>query len=103
MSVSRATSHEITDIRLQQGNVVYATELARRYGDQGIVSTSLNPGKRMPIFRLSVSHRLAGSIKTELYRYWSSMMLFFVVSIMSSLVFTALRHFVLSATGNVWA
>jgi NAD(P)-dependent dehydrogenase (short-subunit alcohol dehydrogenase family) len=26
------------------GNVVYATELARRYGDDGIVSTSLNPG-----------------------------------------------------------
>ncbi|KIJ65114.1 hypothetical protein HYDPIDRAFT_131388 [Hydnomerulius pinastri MD-312] len=26
------------------GNVVFATELARRYGDQGIVSTSLNPG-----------------------------------------------------------
>ncbi|KAJ7590327.1 NAD(P)-binding protein [Mycena floridula] len=25
-------------------NVVFATELARRYGDQGIVSTSLNPG-----------------------------------------------------------
>ncbi|EIM82656.1 NAD-P-binding protein [Stereum hirsutum FP-91666 SS1] len=26
------------------GNVVFATELARRYGDKGIVSTSLNPG-----------------------------------------------------------
>ncbi|KAF9559167.1 NAD(P)-binding protein [Agrocybe pediades] len=26
------------------GNVVFARELARRYGDQGIVSTSLNPG-----------------------------------------------------------
>lgn len=26
------------------GNVVFAVELARRYGDQGIVSTSLNPG-----------------------------------------------------------
>ncbi|KIM74352.1 hypothetical protein PILCRDRAFT_14500 [Piloderma croceum F 1598] len=26
------------------GNVVFATELARRYGDQGIVSTSLHPG-----------------------------------------------------------
>lgn len=24
--------------------MIYATELARRYGDQGIVSTSLNPG-----------------------------------------------------------
>ncbi|KAG5719733.1 hypothetical protein E4T56_gene18524 [Termitomyces sp. T112] len=26
------------------GNVVFATELGRRYGEQGIVSTSLNPG-----------------------------------------------------------
>jgi len=28
----------------KHGVVVWATELARRYGDQGIVSTSLNPG-----------------------------------------------------------
>ncbi|KDR82951.1 hypothetical protein GALMADRAFT_238648 [Galerina marginata CBS 339.88] len=26
------------------GNVLFANELARRYGDQGIISTSLNPG-----------------------------------------------------------
>ncbi|KAI9573392.1 hypothetical protein HD554DRAFT_2202150 [Boletus coccyginus] len=26
------------------GNIVFAAELARRYGDQGIVSTALNPG-----------------------------------------------------------
>lgn len=26
------------------GNVVFSTELARRYGDEGIVSTSVNPG-----------------------------------------------------------
>ncbi|KAF8231771.1 NAD(P)-binding protein [Tricholoma matsutake] len=26
------------------GNIVFATELARRYGDQGIVSTALHPG-----------------------------------------------------------
>ncbi|KAI5825350.1 NAD(P)-binding protein [Schizophyllum commune Tattone D] len=26
------------------GNIIFANELARRYGDQGIVSTSLNPG-----------------------------------------------------------
>ena len=37
----------------RQGNVVVALELARRYGDQGIVSTSLNPG----------------NIKTDLQRY----------------------------------
>jgi len=35
------------------GNVVFAKELDRRYGDQGIVSTALNPG----------------AIKTELNRY----------------------------------
>ena len=28
-----------------QGNVVVAKELAKRYGDQGIVSMSLNPGQ----------------------------------------------------------
>lgn len=31
-------------ILFMQGNVVFATELARRYGDQGIVSTALHPG-----------------------------------------------------------
>jgi len=29
---------------LIQGNVLFSNEFARRYGDQGIVSTSLNPG-----------------------------------------------------------
>lgn len=28
----------------RKGNIVVATELARRYGDQGITVTSLNPG-----------------------------------------------------------
>jgi NAD(P)-dependent dehydrogenase (short-subunit alcohol dehydrogenase family) len=27
-----------------QGNVVFALELAKRYEDQGIISTALNPG-----------------------------------------------------------
>ncbi|KAG1844696.1 hypothetical protein F4604DRAFT_1937386 [Suillus subluteus] len=36
------------------GNILFATEVARRYGDQGIVSTALNPG----------------GIKTELSRYY---------------------------------
>jgi hypothetical protein len=31
---------------IKKGNTVSAHELARRYGDQGIVSTSLTPGKR---------------------------------------------------------
>ena len=28
-----------------QANVVFSNELARRYGDQGIVSVALHPGK----------------------------------------------------------
>lgn len=31
-----------------QGNIVVATELARRYGDQGIVSIAVNPGNLQP-------------------------------------------------------
>ncbi|OAX43192.1 NAD(P)-binding protein [Rhizopogon vinicolor AM-OR11-026] len=38
------------------GNIIFAAELARRYGDQGIVSTALNPG----------------SIKTEISRHQTS-------------------------------
>lgn len=38
------------------GNVLFAAEVARRYGNQGIVSTALNPG----------------GIKTELSRYYDS-------------------------------
>ncbi|KAI5115554.1 hypothetical protein M0805_001883 [Coniferiporia weirii] len=41
------------------GNVVVARELARRYGDQGIISISLNPG----------------NLKTELQRHVSSLQL----------------------------
>jgi len=43
------------------GNVVFASELARRYGDQGIVSTSLHPG----------------SVKSDLQRYGSFIQRFF--------------------------
>lgn len=38
------------------GNIVFALELAKRYGDQGIVSTALNPG----------------TIKSELHRHYES-------------------------------
>ncbi|KAJ7165571.1 NAD-P-binding protein [Mycena crocata] len=38
------------------GNVVLSAELARRYGEQGLVSTSLNPG----------------NLKTEIARHWTS-------------------------------
>ncbi|KAG1898894.1 uncharacterized protein F5891DRAFT_1129312 [Suillus fuscotomentosus] len=40
----------------KMGNVLFAAELARRYGDQGIVSTALNPG----------------GIRTELSRHYDS-------------------------------
>jgi len=43
-----------------QGNVVFAKELARRYGDQGIVSTSLNPG----------------AIRSDLWRFMSGFQTF---------------------------
>lgn len=46
-----------------KGNVLFANELARRYGDQGIVSTALNPG----------------NIKTELQRNLGRVEGFFVV------------------------
>ncbi|KAG8849192.1 hypothetical protein FRB96_000899 [Tulasnella sp. 330] len=38
------------------GNIVFSNELAKRYGDRGIVSTALHPG----------------SIETNLARYWPS-------------------------------
>ncbi|PFH48869.1 hypothetical protein AMATHDRAFT_148897 [Amanita thiersii Skay4041] len=38
------------------GNVIFATELARRYGDKGIVSTSLNPGN----IRTDIQRHLKG-------------------------------------------
>ncbi|KAF7331018.1 NAD-P-binding protein [Mycena venus] len=52
--------HKLGSIKLYNqsklGNVIFSIELARRYGDQGLVSTSLNPG----------------NLKTELARHWSS-------------------------------
>jgi hypothetical protein len=39
--------------RREKGGVVFSAELARRYGDRGIVSTSLHPG----------------IIKTDLFRH----------------------------------
>ncbi|KAG9223874.1 hypothetical protein CCMSSC00406_0007736 [Pleurotus cornucopiae] len=40
----RETSPQDLYAQSKLGNVVFATELARRYGDQGIVSTCINPG-----------------------------------------------------------
>ncbi|KAJ7755211.1 NAD-P-binding protein [Mycena metata] len=54
------TRHKLGSIKLYNqsklGNVVLSAELARRYGDQGLVSTSLNPG----------------NLKTEIARHWTS-------------------------------
>ncbi|KAF9479836.1 NAD(P)-binding protein [Pholiota conissans] len=44
------------------GNVLFANELAKRYGDQGIVSTSLNPG----------------NIRTDLQRNAGKFLMFFL-------------------------
>ncbi|PPR07468.1 hypothetical protein CVT26_013438 [Gymnopilus dilepis] len=49
-------------IQSKLGNAIFAQELARRYGDQGIVSVALNPG----------------SIKTDLYRHNDGAVLRFV-------------------------
>ncbi|KAJ7031133.1 NAD-P-binding protein [Mycena alexandri] len=55
-----AKRHQLGSIKLYNqsklGNVVVSAELARRYGDQGLVSTSLNPG----------------NLKTEIARHWTS-------------------------------
>ncbi|KAJ7123167.1 actin-domain-containing protein [Mycena epipterygia] len=52
--------HKLGSVKLYNqskfGNVVFSAELARRYGDQGLVSTSLNPG----------------NLKTEIARHWTS-------------------------------
>lgn len=54
-----------------------SNELARRYGSQGIVSTSLNPGMSTSITRLT-SHATdptrIGNLRTELQRHASSLM-----------------------------
>ena len=48
-----------------QGNVLFSNELARRYGDQGIISTSLNPG----------------NLSSNLYRHLSPIVVKLLVSI----------------------
>ncbi|EJU00118.1 NADP-binding protein [Dacryopinax primogenitus] len=64
--LSRTTAY----FQSKWGDVVFANELARRYGDQGIVSTSLNPGL----------------VDTELGRYipaWFASMMGFVKLILN--------------------
>ncbi|KAJ7596201.1 hypothetical protein C8J56DRAFT_819676 [Mycena floridula] len=40
----RKTSVETLYVQSKMGNVIFATEFAQRYAEQGIVSTSVNPG-----------------------------------------------------------
>ncbi|KZP27444.1 NAD(P)-binding protein [Athelia psychrophila] len=47
----------------KNGSVVFATELARRYGDKGVISTSLNPGN----VRTELQRHLKGAAASILY------------------------------------
>ncbi|KAH7924206.1 NAD(P)-binding protein [Leucogyrophana mollusca] len=58
------------------GNIVFSAELARRYGDQGIVSTSLNPG----------------GIKTELGRHSGSLFIYLFGPFLHDVSFGALTQ-----------
>jgi len=54
-----------------KGNIVFAMELARRYGSEGIISTSIHPGNvsyqySLPLTALT---RIAGIINTDLFRH----------------------------------
>ena len=48
-----------------------SAELARRYADQGIVSTSLHPGKHPTLHALvHHSNNYIGYLKTDLHRHF---------------------------------
>ncbi|KAJ8472767.1 hypothetical protein ONZ45_g16538 [Pleurotus djamor] len=66
------------------GNLVFSTELARRYGDQGIVSAGLNPG----------------NIKTDLQRMMSPLQHFFIDWLLSPLPMGALTQLWGATTAN---
>ena len=57
-------SKVIWESYLEQGNILFSNELARRYGDEGIISISTHPG----------------ILFTELFRYHSSFKRFFTVT-----------------------
>ena len=46
-----------------QGTIVLALELAKRYGDQGIISTALNPGNIKSDLQRHVERRLPSIFK----------------------------------------
>ena len=62
---------------------VFAHELARRYGDQGIVTTSLTPGENcgqlLRYYKLAKIY-IIGVIKTDLQRHIRGVQAFIVVS-----------------------
>jgi retinol dehydrogenase 12 len=50
-----------------QGNILFSNELARRYGDKGIVSISLNPGTNLSRSAGSAVNRLIQLVKYGIY------------------------------------
>lgn len=79
-----------TNCRLHehQGNVLFSKALARKYGFQGMVSTSLNPGLRfslssnVPPFPLNtrmLAARRTGGVETDLQRHTSPLVGFLLV------------------------
>ncbi|OJA21276.1 hypothetical protein AZE42_10592 [Rhizopogon vesiculosus] len=68
----------------EKGNIVFSAELARRYGDQGIVSTALNPG----------------GIKTELARHQSSLSQTFLNMMLHDVSYGALTQLYAGTTAE---
>jgi len=65
-----------------KGNIIFATELARRYGGEGIVSTSIHPGNAYHHFlSLTAPNRIVGIIKTDLLRHTGGLKRLIIVRI----------------------
>ena len=63
---------------------MYSAELARRYGDQGIVSTAVNPGKWLNFILLcKITVTLSGNLATGLHRHIPSAVRWIIVRIHS--------------------
>lgn len=66
---------------LRQGNIIVAKELAKRYGDQGIVSISLNPGMilHMKLISTMMTFYSVGNLKTDLQRHTTALQHWIIV------------------------
>ena len=63
----------LKDVDPFQGNIMVAREVAKRYGKEGIISISVNPGE-LPITRVSATYSInvrggAGNIQSDLQRH----------------------------------